>query len=169
MDPETGRISPVWEFVAGGTAGGCQVVSTSRLVLPMRNCSGCCAGFHEPTRNCVGAIQLIPYAPCAHMKIKEDPITGSGRGRQGRGCCTTRCPSYRAPTRALGSIPWRVGVSATGHPIFSDIFPYILSLEEGLISRRISRQEIILFGNSYFCCHSVRHCWTASVLFQKRF
>jgi len=56
MDPETGRISPFWEFVAGGTAGGCQVVSTSRLVLPMGNSSGCCAGFHEPTGNCVGAI-----------------------------------------------------------------------------------------------------------------
>ena len=27
MDPETGRISPFWEVVAGGTAGGCQVVS----------------------------------------------------------------------------------------------------------------------------------------------
>lgn len=33
MDPETGRISPFWEFVAGGTAGGCQVVSSSQMVL----------------------------------------------------------------------------------------------------------------------------------------
>ncbi len=32
MDPETGRISPFWEIVAGGTAGGCQVVSASRLI-----------------------------------------------------------------------------------------------------------------------------------------
>ena len=29
MDPETGRISPFWEVVAGGTAGGCQVVGSS--------------------------------------------------------------------------------------------------------------------------------------------
>lgn len=28
MDPETGRISPFWEVVAGGTAGGCQVVGS---------------------------------------------------------------------------------------------------------------------------------------------
>jgi hypothetical protein len=27
MDPETGRIKLAWELVAGGTAGGCQVVS----------------------------------------------------------------------------------------------------------------------------------------------
>jgi hypothetical protein len=26
MDPETGRITLPWEFIAGGTAGGCQVV-----------------------------------------------------------------------------------------------------------------------------------------------
>ena len=26
MDPETGRIKLGWELVAGGTAGGCQVV-----------------------------------------------------------------------------------------------------------------------------------------------
>jgi solute carrier family 25 aspartate/glutamate transporter 12/13 len=28
-DPETGRIKLVWELVAGGMAGGCQVVRTS--------------------------------------------------------------------------------------------------------------------------------------------
>ncbi|KAI0285387.1 mitochondrial carrier [Russula aff. rugulosa BPL654] len=32
-DPETGRISPVWEIVAGGTAGGCQVVFTNPLEI----------------------------------------------------------------------------------------------------------------------------------------
>ena len=26
MDPETGRIKLAWELIAGGTAGGCQVV-----------------------------------------------------------------------------------------------------------------------------------------------
>lgn len=26
MDPETGRIKLGWELIAGGTAGGCQVV-----------------------------------------------------------------------------------------------------------------------------------------------
>ena len=32
MDPETGRIKLGWEIVAGGTAGGCQVVCyTGRL------------------------------------------------------------------------------------------------------------------------------------------
>jgi hypothetical protein len=55
MDPETGRISPFWEIVAGGSAGGCQVVSTGRLVLSMGKSSVCCAGFYEPTGNCVGA------------------------------------------------------------------------------------------------------------------
>jgi solute carrier family 25 aspartate/glutamate transporter 12/13 len=33
MDPETGRISPFWEIVAGGTAGGCQVVFTNPLEI----------------------------------------------------------------------------------------------------------------------------------------
>lgn len=28
MDPETGRIKLRWELIAGGTAGGCQVVRT---------------------------------------------------------------------------------------------------------------------------------------------
>lgn len=32
MDPETGRIKLIWEVVAGGMAGGCQVVCI-RLVL----------------------------------------------------------------------------------------------------------------------------------------
>lgn len=31
MDPDTGRIKLYWELVAGGTAGGCQVV---RALLP---------------------------------------------------------------------------------------------------------------------------------------
>ena len=29
MDPETGRIKLYWELIAGGTAGGCQVVRFS--------------------------------------------------------------------------------------------------------------------------------------------
>ncbi|KII93679.1 hypothetical protein PLICRDRAFT_49701 [Plicaturopsis crispa FD-325 SS-3] len=33
MDPETGRIGLGWEFVAGGTAGGCQVVFTNPLEI----------------------------------------------------------------------------------------------------------------------------------------
>ncbi|KAI9448846.1 mitochondrial inner membrane protein [Russula earlei] len=33
MDPETGRISLFWEIVAGGTAGGCQVVFTNPLEI----------------------------------------------------------------------------------------------------------------------------------------
>lgn len=33
MDPETGRIKLGWEFVAGGTAGGCQVVFTNPLEI----------------------------------------------------------------------------------------------------------------------------------------
>jgi solute carrier family 25 (mitochondrial aspartate/glutamate transporter), member 12/13 len=44
MDPETGRIALPWELVAGGTAGGCQVVSfglpptrTRMLICPPRS------------------------------------------------------------------------------------------------------------------------------------
>jgi len=33
MDPETGRIKLQWEFIAGGTAGGCQVVFTNPLEI----------------------------------------------------------------------------------------------------------------------------------------
>ncbi|PBK76635.1 mitochondrial carrier [Armillaria solidipes] len=33
MDPETGRIKLSWELVAGGTAGGCQVVFTNPLEI----------------------------------------------------------------------------------------------------------------------------------------
>ncbi|KAK0466352.1 mitochondrial carrier domain-containing protein [Desarmillaria tabescens] len=33
MDPETGRIKLIWELVAGGTAGGCQVVFTNPLEI----------------------------------------------------------------------------------------------------------------------------------------
>ncbi|KAI0003749.1 mitochondrial inner membrane protein [Russula compacta] len=32
-DPETGRISPFWEVVAGGSAGGCQVIFTNPLEI----------------------------------------------------------------------------------------------------------------------------------------
>ncbi|KAI0319425.1 mitochondrial inner membrane protein [Amylostereum chailletii] len=33
MDPETGRIRLMWELIAGGTAGGCQVVFTNPLEI----------------------------------------------------------------------------------------------------------------------------------------
>lgn len=33
MDPETGRIKLMWELIAGGTAGGCQVVFTNPLEI----------------------------------------------------------------------------------------------------------------------------------------
>jgi len=33
MDPETGRIKLTWELVAGGTAGGCQVIFTNPLEI----------------------------------------------------------------------------------------------------------------------------------------
>ncbi|KAI0785337.1 mitochondrial carrier [Irpex lacteus] len=33
MDPETGRIKLMWELVAGGTAGGCQVIFTNPLEI----------------------------------------------------------------------------------------------------------------------------------------
>lgn len=33
MDPETGRITLPWELVAGGTAGGCQVIFTNPLEI----------------------------------------------------------------------------------------------------------------------------------------
>jgi solute carrier family 25 aspartate/glutamate transporter 12/13 len=32
-DPETGRIKFIWELVAGGTAGGCQVVCPSSTLF----------------------------------------------------------------------------------------------------------------------------------------
>ena len=37
MDPETGRIKLTWELVAGGTAGGCQVVSGHMLRTGLRH------------------------------------------------------------------------------------------------------------------------------------
>jgi len=33
MDPETGRIKLMWELIAGGTAGGCQVIFTNPLEI----------------------------------------------------------------------------------------------------------------------------------------
>ncbi|KAG6335475.1 hypothetical protein ID866_3625 [Astraeus odoratus] len=33
MDPETGRIRLMWELIAGGTAGGCQVIFTNPLEI----------------------------------------------------------------------------------------------------------------------------------------
>ncbi|KAL4070705.1 mitochondrial carrier domain-containing protein [Scleroderma citrinum] len=33
MDPETGRIHLIWELIAGGTAGGCQVIFTNPLEI----------------------------------------------------------------------------------------------------------------------------------------
>jgi len=33
MDPETGRITLPWELIAGGTAGGCQVIFTNPLEI----------------------------------------------------------------------------------------------------------------------------------------
>jgi solute carrier family 25 (mitochondrial aspartate/glutamate transporter), member 12/13 len=32
MDPDTGRIKLGWELIAGGTAGGCQVVRVLKFV-----------------------------------------------------------------------------------------------------------------------------------------
>lgn len=33
MDPDTGRIKLIWELIAGGTAGGCQVIFTNPLEI----------------------------------------------------------------------------------------------------------------------------------------
>lgn len=39
MDPETGRIKLMWELIAGGSAGGCQVVSVDYWQLePSTKC-----------------------------------------------------------------------------------------------------------------------------------
>jgi solute carrier family 25 (mitochondrial aspartate/glutamate transporter), member 12/13 len=37
MDPETGRIKVRWELLAGGTAGGCQVVRSSLNLEPAQH------------------------------------------------------------------------------------------------------------------------------------
>jgi hypothetical protein len=52
MDPETGHISLPFELLAGGTAGGCQVVRRRRN--PLRSCLiNPNSGVHEPAGNCV--------------------------------------------------------------------------------------------------------------------
>jgi hypothetical protein len=52
MDPETGRIKLGWEFVAGGTAGGCQVVRGK--AYHSSNSNWWMPDFHKPLGDCVG-------------------------------------------------------------------------------------------------------------------
>ena len=73
MDPETGRISPFWEVIAGGTAGGCQVVSAARSVLPMGiTYRGMLCRFSRThwklCRWRLGGLKVALYALCAHMR-----------------------------------------------------------------------------------------------------
>ena len=147
MDPETGRISPFWEIVAGGTAGGCQVVSAKLSIgFSHGKISRCCVGFHKPTGNRVCTIMMALYEHRAHMKdLQENPITSSRRSSQSRRCSTTRRSPYHPSARACWPLPGRVGVLAARHPIFGDIFPSIFPFKEGRLSRRISRKKTILF------------------------
>jgi len=46
MDPETGRIKLQWELIAGGMAGGCQVVC-GQSITSERKGSTVCIGVHE--------------------------------------------------------------------------------------------------------------------------
>lgn len=57
MDPETGRITLGWELLAGGMAGGCQVVrERCFLVDPMLNQP---IGFYKSFRDCVCPMLLV--------------------------------------------------------------------------------------------------------------
>ncbi len=56
MDPETGRIKLGWELVAGGTAGGCQVVSVRALSSPVSLSQIFNLGVHKPLRDRVRSI-----------------------------------------------------------------------------------------------------------------
>lgn len=59
MDPETGRITLPWELVAGGTAGGCQVVRYARASRHSRGSQAVShsltrpADLHKPAGDCV--------------------------------------------------------------------------------------------------------------------
>jgi hypothetical protein len=46
MDPETGRIKLEWELIAGGMAGGCQVVCGQSITFERKG-STLCTGVHE--------------------------------------------------------------------------------------------------------------------------
>jgi hypothetical protein len=98
MDPETGRISPIWEFVAGGTAGGCQVVSQPDWFFPWENSSRCCAGFHEPTGNCVRCNLIGSVcAMCSH----EEYTANTGRSDYK---CRVKQPKQRVLYHEVHSI-----------------------------------------------------------------
>lgn len=51
MDPETGRITLPWELVAGGTAGGCQVVRYAEASRRFRGSQACIAFADAPRRS----------------------------------------------------------------------------------------------------------------------
>lgn len=53
MDMETGRIQLRWELLAGGMAGGCQVVRILNAFqfLVLKPAS---VDFYQPIRDCVG-------------------------------------------------------------------------------------------------------------------
>jgi hypothetical protein len=51
----------------------------------MGKISGCCAGFYEPTGNCVGAIKLAPYAQCAHEEYRKIRLQVQGEAAKAEG------------------------------------------------------------------------------------
>ena len=52
MDPETGRIKLIWELIAGGTAGGCQVVRLFTCISVTLS-SPSSVGFYKSLRDSV--------------------------------------------------------------------------------------------------------------------
>jgi len=146
MDPETGRISLFWEMVAGGTAGGCQVVS-AKLSISFPHGKNLKVHRFSRTRwkSCTYYCGSL-YEHHTHMKdLQENPITSSRRSSQSRRCSTTGRSPYHPPTRACGPLSGRLGMPAARHPVFGDIFPGVFPFKEGRLSRRISRKTIILF------------------------
>lgn len=103
---ETGRITVPWELIAGGTAGGCQVVST--LPSDPSACTdGRSAGLHEPSRDC------------------QDPTSDARTGCSEFSRCAQGCCAHHQAAGSTGSLPWSYGVSRSRRSFLRHLLPEV--------------------------------------------
>lgn len=147
MDPETGRIKLGWELIAGGTAGGCQVVCADKITL--RNCTDSSRSSQTPWKLCT-LLYTSPGLPLTH------PCLGKFGYRSKVKLPRWRVLSQRVLCTSFGSWVLSACIEEQAHACFViSHFPQFTSRPIH-ISRRMFSKRVTTANNSDSLRHSAQ-------------
>ena len=130
MDPETGRIKVIWELVAGGMAGGCQVVRRSLNLCPCSILKVFCEpDFHESFGNCVSDRLFKNYHSSTDRRFytQKNSAADSRRSRKSGRCHPQRSHPHHPTARHSRTVQGRLCLFTSRHSIFSNLFHNIFT------------------------------------------